>query len=457
MGISIRHILFFLCLWAGVAGADPGVSERVLENGLKILVKEDHRAPVVVAQVWYKVGSSFEYGGITGVSHILEHMMFKGTQNHPPGDFSRIIAENGGEENAFTGQDYTAYFQRLEKSRLAVSLELEADRMRNLQLTAEEFVKEREVVLEERRMRTDDQPRSKTYEYFMTVAHTNGGYRNPVIGWADDIRNLAVKDLQDWYELWYAPNNAVLVVAGDVDPDAVFSLAAGHFGPLKSGNANTPKPRVEVDQLGLRRLIVRLPAELPYLVMGYKVPVLKTIDKEADAYALEVLAGILDGGDSARLASRLVRGKQLAVSAGAGYDLYARLKSLFVFDATPAPGNSLEQVENALKDEIRELQTELVNPGELERVKAQVLAEKIYERDSIFYQAMQIGLLETVGLGWQRMDEYVDRINRVTAEDIRESAKKYLIDDQLTVAHLTPLPMERGAPAPRSTGGRHAH
>ncbi|MCI0732491.1 MAG: insulinase family protein, partial [Methylococcaceae bacterium] len=437
--------------------ADSLVSEHRLENGLKILVKEDHRAPVVVSQVWYKVGSSYEYEGITGVSHILEHMMFKGTKNHPPGEFSRIVAENGGQDNAFTGQDYTSYYQRLEKSRLPVSFELEADRMRNLQLTNEEFTKEREVVLEERRMRTDDQPRAKVYEYFLAVAHTNGGYRNPIIGWADDIRNLTIKDLQDWYELWYAPNNATLVVVGDVDPDDVFSLAEEHFGSLQAGTPVTLKPRVEVEQIGTRRVNVQVPAELPYLVMGYKVPVLKTIGSEREAYALEVLAGILDGGDSARLASRLVRGKQMAVSASAEYDLYARLTSLFAFDATPAQGHTLEQVEAALREEIKALKTELVSPDELERVKAQVLASDIFERDSIFYQAMQIGTLETVGLGWQRSDEYVEWINQVTAEEILASARKYLVDEKLTVAYLHPLPIDRNKPAPISTGDPHAN
>ncbi len=457
MSISIRQLLFFLCLSAGVAEADSLVSEHRLENGLKILVKEDHRAPVVVSQVWYKVGSSYEYEGITGVSHILEHMMFKGTKNHPPGEFSRIVAENGGQDNAFTGQDYTSYYQRLEKSRLPVSFELEADRMRNLQLTNEEFTKEREVVLEERRMRTDDQPRAKVYEYFLAVAHTNGGYRNPIIGWADDIRNLTIKDLQDWYELWYAPNNATLVVVGDVDPDDVFSLAEEHFGSLQAGTPVTLKPRVEVEQIGTRRVNVQVPAELPYLVMGYKVPVLKTIGSEREAYALEVLAGILDGGDSARLASRLVRGKQMAVSASAEYDLYARLTSLFAFDATPAQGHTLEQVEAALREEIKALKTELVSPDELERVKAQVLASDIFERDSIFYQAMQIGTLETVGLGWQRSDEYVEWINQVTAEEILASARKYLVDEKLTVAYLHPLPIDRNKPAPISTGDPHAN
>ena len=214
--------------------AEPQVHEFRLDNGLKLLVQEDHRAPAVVAQVWYKVGSSSEYSGLTGISHMLEHMMFKGTDKHQPGEFSRIIAANGGRENAFTGRDYTAYFQTLEKSKLPVSFELEADRMRNLRLTDEEFKKEQQVVLEERRLRTDDQPRAKMEEHFEAVAYTSGAYRNPVIGWPDDVANLTMTDLRRWYELWYAPNNATVVVVGDIKSEEVHQLAKKYFGSLKT-------------------------------------------------------------------------------------------------------------------------------------------------------------------------------------------------------------------------------
>ncbi len=447
--------VFYLIL--SVAVAEPSVHEYTLKNGLKVLVKEDHRAPVVVSQVWYKVGSSYEYGGITGISHILEHMMFKGTKTLKPGDFSRIIAENGGRENAFTGRDYTAYFQRLENSRLKVSFKLEADRMRNLQLLEDEFEKERKVVQEERRLRTDDKPRSKTFEFFQATAFTNGGYKNPVIGWPDDIQQMTVTDLQQWYQKWYAPNNATVVVAGDVDAEQVFALAEEYFGFLQAGTLTKVKPRVEVQQTGVRRITVKLPAQLPYLIMGYKVPVLNTIDNEKDAYALEVLAGILDGGSSARLASRLVRGKQIAVSASASYDLYARLRSMFMINASPTREQSAAQLEKALLEEVQLLQTQTVTEEELDRVKAQVLANDTYEKDSIFYQAMQIGTLETVGLGWQKADEYVDRINHVSAQDVMESAQKYLLVDKLSVAYLDPLPLEKSKPTPPVTGGRHAH
>jgi len=427
-----------LCLPVFTSSAETKVFEHTLANGLKVLVKEDHRSPVVVSQVWYKVGSSYEPGGITGISHMLEHMMFKGTDKHPAGEFSRIIAENGGDENAFTGQDYTAYFQTMEASRLAVSFELEADRMRNLHLLPEELKKELQVVTEERRMRTDDNPQAKMQEQFMTMAYSNSPYKHPVIGWPADIANYKVEDLQAWYQRWYAPNNATLVVVGDVHAKDVFELAEKYFGALKPSDIKPLKPQTEIDQLGARKMTVKVPAKLPSILMGYKVPALKTAANEWEAYALEVLAGVLDGGSSARLTSQLVRGKQIAVSAGAGYGLTSRMSNLFELEATPAEGKTVLELEAALKDEIRKLQENLISSEELQRIKAQVLASDIYQRDSNFYQAMQIGTLETVGLGWQKADEYVAKINQVTAEQVRDVARKYLVDDHLSIAYLEP-------------------
>ncbi|MGR9087568.1 MAG: M16 family metallopeptidase [Gammaproteobacteria bacterium] len=431
------------------AGAEPTVSEHVLKNGLKVLVKEDHRSPVVVSQVWYKVGSSYEPGGITGISHMLEHMMFKGTDKHPAGEFSRIIAENGGNENAFTGQDYTAYFQTMEASRLAVSFELEADRMRNLHLLADELKKELQVVTEERRMRTDDNPQAKLGEYFNAMAFANSPYKHPVIGWPADIANYTIDDLQAWYQRWYAPNNATLVVVGDVQPKAVFDLAEQHFSKLKPSDIKPVKPQTEMPQLGPRKMTVKIPAKLPSIVMGYKAPSLATVDQEWEAYALEVLSGILAGGRSDRLSTDLVRGKQIAVSAGASYNLASRMPAMFELDATPAEGKTVKELEAELKKQVMKLQTQPVEKDELERVKAQVSANAIYERDSNFYQAMQLGMLETVGLGWQKADEYVDKVKEVTAEQVQEVAKKYLIDDHLNVAYLEPLPINETTKGPQ--------
>ena len=427
-----------LCLPLVNAFAAQKAAEHVLANGLKVVVKEDHRSPVVVSQVWYKVGSSYEPGGITGISHMLEHMMFKGTGKHPAGEFSRIIAENGGDENAFTGQDYTAYFQTMAADKLPVSLELEADRMRNLHLLPEELKKELQVVTEERRMRTEDDPQGKMQEHFNAMAFSNSPYKHPVIGWPADIAAYTVDDLQAWYQKWYAPNNATLVVVGDVNTDEVFKLAEQYFGALKPSEIKPLKPQNEIEQLGVRRMAVKVPAKLPSIVMGYKVPVLKTAAQEGEAYALEVLAGILDGGSSARLTSGLVRGKQIAVSANAGYGLTSRIQDLFELNATPAEGKTLQDMETALKAEITKLQKTLVTEEELSRIKAQVSASAVYERDSNFYQAMQLGMLETVGLGWPRADEYVAKVNQVTAQQVRDVALKYLIDDHLSIAYLEP-------------------
>jgi len=437
------------------SAANPAVHETTLKNGLKVIVKEDHRSPVVVSQVWYKVGSSYEHDGITGLSHALEHMMFQGTPKYGPNEFSRIIAENGGQENAFTSHDYTAYFQQLEESRLKVSFELEADRMRHLTLAPKEFNKEIQVVMEERRMRTDDDPESLTDEQFNATAFLNSAYRIPVIGWMDDLQNMRVEDLRKWYKTWYAPNNATLVVVGDVKPQPVFDMAKKYFGPLKPSTIPESKPRHEIPQTGIRRITVKAPAELPYIVMGYKVPVLHTAQVGWEPYALEVLSGILDGGDSARLTKNLIRGSQVAAQASAGYNLYARGDNLFALDGTPAQGHNITELEKALRNQVQQLRDKLVSEDELKRVKAQVVASDVYQRDSVFYQAMQIGSLESVGLGWHTGDQYVDHVKAVTAEQVRDVARKYLIDDHLTVAVLDPQPISDKEKMRRSqhTGG----
>ncbi len=455
---QVKHTLFLLfwCIALFPLPSWAQVHEYTLDNGLKILIKEDHRAPVVVSQIWYKVGASYEHGGITGISHVLEHMMFKGTEKHGPGEFSRIIAENGGRENAFTGRDYTAYFQQLEKSRLAISFEMEADRMRNLLLPPEEFAKEVKVVMEERRMRTEDNPHALTYEQLNATAFVNSPYHHPIIGWMQDLESLTIEDLTHWYRRWYTPNNATLVVVGDVEPEAVYELARKHFGPIEPSEVKAPKPRTERRQRGLRRVTVRVPAKLPYLVMGYKVPVLKTAETEWEPYALEVLAGILDGGTSARLSRELVRRQQLAANAGAGYDLYAMRESLFLLDGTPAEGHTTAELEQALRAAIEQLKKEPVTAEELARVKAQVVAGKTYEQDSPFYQAMQMGTLETVGLGWRRMEEYSDKVTAVTAEQVQAVARKYLIDDRLTIAELEPLPLTGDTEKTLGKGESHA-
>lgn len=462
------RLLSIVILVSGPAAAAE-VHEYVLDNGLQLYVKEDHRAPVVVSQIWYGVGGSYEHNGITGISHALEHMMFQGTEKHPGGEFSRIISANGGEENAFTGAGYTAYFQTLEASRLPISFELEADRMRNLTLPREDFEKEIEVVKEERRMRTEDNPKSFTYEVAMATAYQTSPYQYPIVGWMYDLENMQVDDLREWYRRWYAPNNAIVVVVGDVDPEAVHDLARKHFGPLPISVFEPPQERPEVEQEGIKRVTVKRPAELPYLMMSYKVPVLKTAMKEGagsvpewEPYALEVLGGILDGGNSARFSRELVRESRVAASASASYNLSARLPtSLLTLSGTPTQDHTVADLEDAFREQVERLKSEPVSAAELERVKTQVVASAVYERDSMFYQGMLIGMLETVGLDWRMIDDYVDKVQAVTAEQVQAVAKQYLNDTGLTVAELEPQPgsgttQQRG-PAPAEGGQNVVH
>ncbi|CDI02041.1 Peptidase, M16 family [Candidatus Competibacter denitrificans Run_A_D11] len=454
---KILNPLLLLCLLnAPSAFTAVPVHEFTLGNGLKVLVREDHRAPVVVSQVWYKVGSSYEPSGLTGISHLLEHLMFKGTPNVPGGEFSRQIAANGGDENAFTSHDYTAYFQTLEKERLELSFRLEADRMRHLLLKPEDVSKEAQVVAEERRLRTDDQPDALTQEQFLATAYITSPYRHPIIGWMQDIQAINPDDLRRWYQQWYAPNNATLVVVGDVDPAKVRELAEKHFGPLAPSVLTLPRAAAEIPQQGERRIVVKTPAEVPYLTLGYKAPTLKTATEAWEPYALAVLDGILDGGTSARFSRNLIRGSQVAAAAGTNYNLTARLEELFVLAGNPAPGRTTADLEKALRAEVARLREELVSTEELARVIAQVVAADVYRQDSMFYQGMRLGTLETVGLGWNKLDDYVQRIQAVTPEQVRDVARKYLTDDRLTVAILEPLPLDGRRPKAPAAALDHA-
>ncbi|HSH41215.1 MAG TPA: pitrilysin family protein [Arenicellales bacterium] len=440
-----------LSLLAGCASTQPRegdqgpeVTEHVLSNGMNVLVQPDHRAPVVVSQIWYKVGSSYEPEGLTGISHVLEHMMFKGTENLEPNEFSRIIADNGGRENAFTGRDYTSYFEQLEKSRLPIAFELEAERMHNLKLDPQEFAKEVQVVLEERRLRTEDNPEALTYEKFRRTAFQRSHYGNPVIGWPDDLRSLTVADLKDWYQRFYSPANATLVVVGDVQPEEVFALAEEHFGSIAARDVRPHPDPVEPPQTGRRSITVEAPARVPYIVMGWHVPNLDA-DSEAEAwepYALEVLAYLLNGGKTARLNRELVRGSRVASSVGAGYDPAARLDTLFVVEANPANGTDIGDLRAGLMSVIEDLRNEPVADEELERVKAQLVAGKVFETDSIFYQAMRLGMFETNGHGWETGLAFNDRLRDVTAAQVQAVARKYLVESNMTEAVLEPTGMK---------------
>lgn len=453
--MNIKRFLFLLLAMPMVAFANASIQEFKLDNGLKLIVQEDHRSPVVVSQVWYRAGSLDEVNGKTGVAHVLEHMMFKGTKKIPAGQFSRLIAAAGGKENAFTSTDYTCYFQQLEKSNLPLAFELESDRMANLQLSKEEFEKEIKVVMEERRWRTDDKPQSQVYEAFQGVVYRTHPYARPVIGFMNDLENMTVEDTREWYNNWYAPNNATVVVVGDVKAQEVYALAKQHFGKLKPKVLPVRKPQVEPAQKGERRVTVKAPAKLPYLIMGYHVPPLITPETDWEPYALEVLAGVLSGNPAARLNQSLVRDTQIAIDADAGYDILSRgRQSLFSLDGTPSEGKSVAEIEKALLQQIEKIKQSGITTEELERVKAGVIAADVYQRDSMFYQAMQLGTIETIGFSWRILQDYPAKLRAVTAEQVQTVAKKYLLDDNLTIATLDPQPIDPNA---KPQGKPHVH
>ena len=444
--MNFLKIVFLFCLMPIFAQADIGVKEITLKNGMRVLVKEDHRSPVAVSMVWYRAGSLDEINGKTGVAHVLEHMMFKGTKTTKPGEYSEIVAAAGGRENAFTGADYTAYFQRLEKSKLPISMKMEADRMQNLVITEEEFKKEINVVMEERLWRTDDKPKAQVNELFNSLIFRAHPYGRPIVGWMNDLENMTYEDAIEWYKMWYSPSNAILVVAGDVDTKEVFAKARKYFGKIPAYQIAKRKPQFEPKQNGSRRAILKAPGKLPYIQMGYPAPTLGKdgIKNKKEVFALEVLVGILSGTSSSRLNQNLVRKTSRAIDVGAGYSMLSRGgQSTFEMYATPSEKVSVVDLEKYLKLELKNIIDNGVTDIELNRVITSVVAGEVYQKDSVFGAVMQIGQLETMGYSHKIADVYIDNIKKVTSKDIQGVIKKYFHDDALTIVTLDPQPLDK--------------
>jgi zinc protease len=434
---------FFIFTSISEAGLRDSAFETVLPNGLKVILLENHKAPLVTFQVWYRVGSRNEAWGKTGFSHMLEHMMFKGTEKIGPEEFSRIIQENGGNDNAFTSHDYTAYFENLSSDRVQVAIGLEADRMQNLLLREEDFRTERMVVMEERRLRTDDNPQAVLTEQVMATAFQVQPYHWPIIGWMEDIARFTLEDLKTYYKTYYNPINAFLVVVGDFKKEELLPKIEKAFGSYPKGVAPNQEKDKDPPQLGERRIFVKKEAQLPFLVMGYHVPNLR----EPDSYVLDVIATILSGGKSSRLYQDLVREKRLVLSADADHSFISRDPNLFTLSADLLPGKEVAEVEKAFDQEIERLQKEQVGKQELEKAKNQIEASFVFGQDSIFYQAILLAQHE-IAFNWRAIDDYLPSIRKVTPEDIQRVAKKYLIPDQRTVGILIPLPPKEGKPLP---------
>ena len=443
MRSNLLRICFLVLLctplsWA--AGSDSAdTHEFMLSNGLKLIIREDHRAPTVAHMVWYRAGSMDEVNGRTGVAHVLEHMMFKGTEKVKTGEFSRLVAAVGGRENAFTSRDYTAYFQQVEKSKLDTVIQLEADRMSNLNFDDAEFLKEIQVVMEERRLRTEDNPSSLLNEAFMATAYMSSPYRHPVVGWMNDLQNMKAADARDWYRSWYAPNNATVVISGDVDPKQVLKTVEKYYGAVDAHELPVRKPQIEPLQKGIKQIQVKAPADNAQLTMGWKVPKLEPgkLD-DVEPYALELLTGVLDGYDNARLNRTLVKQEKVVNDVGVGYDMISRGPELFLISTTMAKGKTVAQAQASIRKALEELKQKGILESELKRIKVRILSDQIYKRDSIFGQAMEIGSTEMAGFSWKDIDYMLQKMQTITPEQVQSVAKKYLIDEGLTIATLDP-------------------
>jgi zinc protease len=438
----LRFFFLFLLAtplsWAATSNA-PQTHEFNLSNGLKLIVREDHRAPTVAHMVWYRAGSMDEINGKTGVAHVLEHMMFKGTKKVKSGEFSRLVAAVGGRENAFTSRDYTAYFQQVEKSKLEEVIKLEADRMSNLSFDDAEFDKEIQVVMEERRLRTEDNPSSLLYESLMATAYMSSPYRHPVIGWMNDLVNMKAADARDWYRSWYAPNNATVVISGDVDPQNMLKLVQKYYGVVAPHDLPVRKPQIEPPQKGIKQVEVKATADSAQLAMAWKAPKLEPgkLD-DPEPYALELLTAVLDGYDNARLNRVLVKQEKVVNDVSVGYDMISRGPELFLISATMAKGKTVAQAQASIRKALEEIKQKGILESELKRIKVRILSDQIYKRDSIFGQAMEIGSNEMAGFSWKDIDSMLEKMQTITPVQVQEVAKKYLVDDGLTIAVLDP-------------------
>ena len=449
-------------LGSGTASAQVGarVERYTLANGMTLIVKPDRRAPTAVHMVWVRVGSMDEVDGTSGVAHVLEHMLFKGTRELGPGEFSRRVAALGGRDNAFTARDFTGYHQQIPSSRLEDVMRLEADRFANNQWSDDEFRRELEVVKEERRLRTDDSPRARLFEALYATAFIASPYRRPIIGWMNDLDAMTPDDVRAFYRRWYVPANAAVVVAGDVDPAQVLRLAQRYYGGLAAGPVPVRKPREEPLQTGVRRIEVKAPADQAFKALMFKVPRLTSLEPSPahdDALALSVLAAVLDGYSGARLSRALTQGPdRVADSVSASNGLWGRGPQMFTLAGIPAPGKTVQQVESALRAQVDRIAREGVQEAELQRVKTQWIASEVYKLDSVFSQARELGAFWAIGFEPDAGERIMRRLREVTPAQVQSVAARYFSDDQLTAGVLHPLPLDpQRKPRTPPAGVRH--
>lgn len=427
-----------LVLMALPLSAAP-VTTYELDNGLEIVVIEDHRAPVVVHMLWYRAGAADETPGVSGIAHFLEHLLFKATDTLASGEFSEIVAANGGTDNAFTSQDTTAYHQRVAADRLGLMMQMEADRMRNIRLTEDDIATERQVILEERNQRTDSSAGALFGEQRRAAQYLNHPYGIPVIGWKHEMEDLSLEDAMTFYRKYYAPNNATLIVAGDVTPDDVLALAQTHYGPLEPTVGLTRRERVEEPpQIAERRITYADPrVSQPYVIRTY-LATERNPGAQEDAAALTMLSEILGGsGVTSVLGNKLTIETQQAVHASAFYSGTSLDKTTFGLIIVPTPDRTLEQAEAALDTAIAEFMEEGVDEAHLARIKRQVRAAQIFAEDNVGALARRYGTALTSGLTIADVDAWPDVIEAVTADDIMAAANKIFDRSQAVTGYLT--------------------
>lgn len=442
--------------------------DQTLPNGLRVLVYESRRAPTALHMVWIGVGSIDEQPGKTGLAHVLEHMMFKGTKTLAPGEFSRRVAALGGRENAFTSKEYTGYFQQVHRDALFEVMALEADRMQNLKFSDEDFKKEILVVMEERRLRTDDNPQSLAYEALLARAFTASPVRHPIIGWMADLKALKPDDARRWYETWYAPNNATVIVAGDVDSAEVLKQVQSLYGQWKSKPLNRPAPVLEPEQLGARVAQVSGPGKLPFALKAWKTPSIGSTDgpiepnnpRARDAVALSMLGSILDHPDFGRLSQKLVREQRQALGVGTQAEGISRSPGIFLAEATPVDGVTPVALVRAIEAEIALIASQGIGREELDLIRLQAKAAEIYKKDSLFSTAMDAGRLIAAGRPINDSRDWLAMLDAIEPADIQRVAKEYFLEKQSTLIEFEPVPLATNRPAPAAmppSGSGRAH
>jgi zinc protease len=429
--------------WAAPAAASPHSEVQTfqfsLPNGMQVLVIPDHRAPVVTQMLWFKVGAVDDPPGLSGMAHFFEHMMFRGTKKVPGDLFSQTIAKNGGEDNAFTTHDYTAFYERIAADRLKLAMDLEADRMENLDLSDSNVSTERDVVLEERRMRVENNPQARMGEQMEAALHLSHPYGRPVLGWPDEVRRIDRVSAEEFYKHHYAPNNATLVIAGDVTPDQIRVMAQAEYGKVA---ARPLQPRAEFAEpprlTETRMTLVRPDIKVPIFERIYRVPsYAQAVPEQAEGF--ETLAQVMGGDETATLYRVLVEDKKLATDAGCSYDGYARDAGEFSVYAVPRPGVSLETLEKAVDQVMQGFTLTPVKAADLSRAKTQLIASVTYRRDSQFAMASAYGQALMIGLTVDDVNEWPSRIRAVTPQEVQKAAQGLLRRNAVS-AYLKPGP-----------------